>query len=102
MNDITNKPFEDITHSAFKHIYVEKEILDNDRAQSIIAHFPDSKVIVIDHYKDVFNRKRQDFRVQSKSRSLILAKNTGNLIFEGRKCAQGSSMRILTSTPKGK
>ena len=99
MNDITNKPFEDITQSAFKHIYVEKEILDNDRARSIIAHFPDSKVVVIDHYKDVFNRKRQDFMLQHTSRNLILAAKKGRLVYDGAPVCQdfGNSHFYYTS-----
>lgn len=84
---------------AFKHIYIEKEILNNQRVKSIIEHFPDSRIIVIDHYKDVFNRKRQDFILQHSSRNLILAAKKGRLVYDGAPVCQdfGNSHFYYTS-----
>jgi len=67
---------------AFSHIYVEKRALGYPLTQKILSTFPGSKVIEIRHYKDVFNRKHQDFKVQAASRKLVLAVNDGQRIFE--------------------
>ncbi|SHH93935.1 spore photoproduct lyase [Butyrivibrio fibrisolvens DSM 3071] len=99
MKDNNTMPFENITQSAFKHIYVEKEILDTDRVKDILAHFLDSQIVVIDHYKDVFNRKRQDFMLQHASRNLILAAKKGRLVYDGAPVCQdfGNSHFYYTS-----
>ena len=93
------KKTEDISQGSFKHIYVEKEILDNTRTKRILDHFPNSDVIVIDHYKDVFNRKRQDFMLQRSSRNLILASKKGRLVYDGAPVCQdfGNSHFYYTS-----
>lgn len=90
---------EDIFQNAFKHIYVEKELLGNGKADNILSHFPDSRVIVIDHYKDVFNRKRQDFSAQRLARNLILASKKGRLVYDGAPVCQdfGNSHFYYTS-----
>lgn len=86
-------------NNAFSHIYVEKDIKDLPVVREVSGNLPSSKVILIKHYKDVFNRKRQDYKVQSKSRSLILARNTGNLIFEGSDmCQDHGNSRFFYAT----
>ena len=93
MSDKTfyNKPF--------SHIYVEKDIKDIPLVKEVLNNLPSAQVILIKHYKDIFNRKKQDFRVQSKTRSLILAKNTGNLIFEGSDmCQDHGNSRFFYAT----
>lgn len=77
---LLNKPFE--------HIYIEEGVKDHPMTLQVLARYESSKRIYIRHYKDVFNRKNQNFRAQSMSRSLILAKNTGNLIFKGSDMCQ--------------
>ncbi len=72
----------------FSHIYVERQALEYPAAKEIIARFPDAQVIVISHYKDVFNRKKQDHRAQATSKKLILAVNKGTRIFEGSDMCQ--------------
>ena len=90
---------EDIFQNAFKHIYVEKELLGCDKVDDILSHFPESRVIVIDHYKDVFNRKRQDFSAQRLARNLILASKKGRLVYDGAPVCQdfGNSHFYYTS-----
>ncbi|MCQ2516769.1 MAG: radical SAM protein [Saccharofermentans sp.] len=56
--------------------------------QEILSKFPDSIIINIRHYKDVFNRPGQDSYIQNMSKSLILAVNTGNKIFEASPVCQ--------------
>lgn len=72
----------------FSHIYVEKTVLDHPRAKRILQRFPQSNTIIIDHYKDVFCRRRQDFILQQRSPNLILGAKQGNLIYEGAPVCQ--------------
>jgi len=60
----------------FSHIYLEKSTEEYPLSQLALSKFPKAKVIIIDHYKDVFNRTGQDFQIQKSSMKLILAKKT--------------------------
>tara|TARA_Y200000002_G_scaffold85129_1_gene67731 strand:- start:1119 stop:1304 length:186 start_codon:yes stop_codon:yes gene_type:complete len=55
-------------------IYVENEIKDHFRTLSILSKFKNSRIIFIDKYSEIFNRKNQSFRVQKKDPAVILAK----------------------------
>lgn len=70
-------------NAPFSHIYVEERVQNNPRCQEILKKFPNAEVISIHHYKDVFNRKKQDYRAQHRSQALILAKKEGQLIYPG-------------------
>ena len=72
----------------FSHIYVEDAVRDHELTRRILARFSKSVVIPINHYKDVFNRSRQNFGIQKSSQALILAKNTGASIFPGAPVCQ--------------
>lgn len=72
----------------FSHIYVEKSVLRHWRTGEILAGFPDSEVIEIQHYKDVFCRSRQSLALQHRSRKLILAARRGELLYEGAPVCQ--------------
>lgn len=72
----------------FSHIYIEKQILSNKYTKNILSHFPKSKVIIIEHYKDVFCRNGQDFFMQKQAPSLILASKNNNLIYKGANVCQ--------------
>ena len=72
----------------FSHIYVEKAVCGHPRTQRILKRFPDARVIVIDHYKDVFCRRGQDFILQQRSQNLILAANRGTLLYKGAAVCQ--------------
>lgn len=67
----------------FSHIYVEERAKGYLVTQNILKRFPNSKVIYINHYKDVFSRSHQDFVLQKKSPMLILAVKEDNFIYEG-------------------
>ncbi len=73
---------------AFEHIYVEEKALQYSKTKEILDHFPKSKKIVIGHYKDIFNRRGQNFGRQKSAPALILAVNEGRLIFEGAPTCQ--------------
>lgn len=68
---------------SFSHIYVEREIKDHARTLSILSHFKSSVIIEIDHYKDIFNRRGQNFREQKLSQKLVLAKRKDQFLYEG-------------------
>ena len=72
----------------FSHIYVEREALTHNRTGEILARFPHAKVVVIDHYKDVFCRSRQDYAAQHMAQNMILAVKHGSLLYEGAPVCQ--------------
>lgn len=72
----------------FSHIYIEKSVMKHPRVQKIQAHFPDAEVILIDHYKEVFNRSRQNYILQHRHQNLILAAHAGNLLYPGAPVCQ--------------
>lgn len=72
----------------FTHIYVENRVYDHPRTQEILAHFPRAEIIRIEHYKDVFNRRRQDVVTQHLSQNLILAAKKENYFYEGAPVCQ--------------
>ncbi len=72
----------------YSHIYIEKEAYDHPNTQRIISHFPNSILVEINHYKDVFCRSHQNYMLQKQSPSLILAKKQNNLLYEGAPVCQ--------------
>ena len=52
---------------AFSHIYVERGVREHPRTKQILSRFPEAQVIEIAHYKDVFNRRRQQYEAQHRS-----------------------------------
>ena len=61
-------------------IYVEESVEEHSRTKKILKKFPNSTIIVCDRYKEIFNRKKQNFRIQKASPSLILAKKFNNFV----------------------
>lgn len=72
----------------FRHIYVEREVLSHAVTKQLTARFTDASVIPIDHYKDVFNRSRQNLYAQETEPALILAANHGTLFYPGAPVCQ--------------
>jgi spore photoproduct lyase len=64
--------------------YIEKQIFDTNLTQDIIEKF-NPKVILIKHYKDIFNRSHQNFNYQKNKNVLILAKKNENFLYKGSK-----------------
>lgn len=81
----SNEPF---YNRVFSHIYVERQVLDYEVTQKILGKYSSSKVIIINHYKDVFNRAKQNYVIQNKAKSLILAKQTGGYLYDGAPVCQ--------------
>ena len=72
----------------YTHIYVEKEAADYPISKRILERNTSAGVITINHYKDIFNRAHQDYRMQKRSPALILAVRHGNRIFAGAPVCQ--------------
>ncbi len=72
----------------FSHIYIEESVWDHPRTREILAKYPSAKVIQIRHYKDVFCRSKQSYKLQHRSQNLILAAKRGTLLYEGAPVCQ--------------
>lgn len=59
--------------TAHKTLYVEEEIRGHPRTARILNRLNPSRVIACNSYREVFNPRRQHFRLQKKNPSLILA-----------------------------
>lgn len=58
------------------------------RTKAILEQFKHGQIILIDHYKDVFCRRGQDYVKQHNAPALILASKQGTLIYEGAAVCQ--------------
>jgi spore photoproduct len=75
----------------FSHIYIEEALLRDRESLRVLERFPKAVCIPIRHYKDVFNRKKQNRSLQEKSRKLILARKEGQRIYKGAPVCQDFS-----------
>ena len=62
----------------FPIIYIEKEIQEHPRVLNICQKYPNTPKVICENYGEIFNRKSQDFRLQKKKPSLILANKFKN------------------------
>lgn len=72
----------------FTHIYVEERAYGYPLTEKILAKIPEAHVIRIKHYKDVFDRKRQNAPLQKEHQALIIAVREGSRIFKGAPVCQ--------------
>ena len=72
----------------FHHVYVERKLRGQYDVTGIFDKLSGSRVVWINHYKDIFNRKGQSLAFQKKSPALILAKKDGKLVYNGSKECQ--------------
>jgi len=70
----------------FSLIYIEKEIVDLPKVEKLCRRFSSLSRVIIDRYTEVFNRQRQNFRLQKQLPALIIAKKY---------------QRFVLDTPKG-
>lgn len=73
----------------FSHFYIEKKVLEHPLTLKIIEKFDRSHVIVVNHYKEIFNRSNQSFTAQSNAKKLILAYREGKFLHEGSQYSDG-------------
>lgn len=64
----------------FDRIYIEEAVRNHPRAQAILERYNSAERIECERYGEVFNPKRQNFRIQKQNPSLILAAKQGNRI----------------------
>lgn len=73
----------------FNHLYIEKRVLNHPKTIEIRSKFHKSKIVEIDHYKDIFNRSSQSFLAQSSSKNLILTHKDGKFLHDGSQYSDG-------------
>ncbi|TGK10955.1 SPL family radical SAM protein [Leptospira stimsonii] len=72
-----------ISPKRFSHIYLEESAKNHPKTKEILSKFPESIVIPIDSYKEVFNPSSQNFQTQKRSPKLILAKRKEQFLYSG-------------------
>ena len=72
----------------FTHIYVEERASGYPITKTILSKVYGANVVTIKHYKDVFDRKRQNAPLQKEHQALIIAVREGNRIFKGAPVCQ--------------
>lgn len=63
-------------------IYIEEEILEHSNAIKIIEKVKPKNIVHCQSYKEIFNVKNQNFRIQKKKPSLILAKKNNTFLIK--------------------
>ncbi|MCX7902890.1 MAG: radical SAM protein [Caloramator sp.] len=69
--------------NSFSHVYIEGDVLEHGKSKEILNKIRNGQIILIDNYKDVFNRPKQDFLMQKKSQKLILARKRDEFLYKG-------------------
>ena len=77
----------------FSHVYVEDKARSFPLTEEILKRNGNAVVIPLSHYKDVFDRPRQDTQAQKNSPALILAVREGSRIFKGAPVCQSFGQR---------
>ena len=77
----------------FSHVYVEEKARKYPLTETILSKTGSASVISIEHYKDVFDRPRQDTVCQKNAPALILAVREGARIFRGAPVCQSFGQR---------
>ena len=61
-------------------IYVEEAIKNHPRTKFILKKFKKSRIISINKYGEIFNKRNQNFRIQKANPCLILAHKKDNFV----------------------
>lgn len=61
-------------------VYVERDVAEHPQTRRVLARLPRARVIAIGRFGEVFNRRRQDFRLQKRQPALILAAKHGRKV----------------------
>ncbi len=72
----------------FRHIYIERKVFRHPVTERILEQFPNASVVPVEHYKDIFNRSRQDLHAEETEPALILAANRGSYFYPGAPVCQ--------------
>jgi len=63
-------------------IYIEEKVKHFDRTNKILLKFKNARHIYIEKYTEVFNKKKQNFRIQKNQQALILAYKHDNYVLK--------------------
>ena len=66
----------------FDSIYIEKDILYLKGVKMFLKKNKSENIIECESYKEIFNLKNQNFRIQKNNQSLILAKKKNNYVLK--------------------
>ena len=66
----------------FDSIYIEKDILNLKDVKIFLKKNKSKNIIQCENYKEIFNLKNQNFRLQKKNQSLILARKRNNYVLK--------------------
>ncbi|SEF78580.1 spore photoproduct lyase [Caloramator fervidus] len=83
----------ELYQNKFSHVYVEKEILDHEKTRKILDKINNKNIILIDDYKEVFNRPKQNFLIQKLSQKLILARKKDDFLYKGSELCENFGYR---------
>lgn len=84
-----------ISPKRFSHIYVEESAKNHPKTLEILSKFPESTIVRIDSYKEVFNPSAQSFQAQKRSPKLILAKRKEQFLYSGSGVASDFGYRFF-------
>lgn len=84
----------------FSHIYIEEKAEKYPLTHFVREKFQNVSIVPVNHYKELFSRPKQNFRLQKQSPKLILAVRENNFIYPGPRIAASDNTRIFYySTP---
>ena len=63
-------------------IYVEEVIKNHPRTKFILNKFKKSRIILINKYGEIFNKRNQNFRIQKANPCLILAHKKDGFVLQ--------------------
>mgnify|MGYP001814825340 CR=1 FL=1 len=66
----------------FSNIYIEEQVATHPLTRAICERFPQATQVRCDRYGEIFNPRAQDFRLQKRNPSLILARKHDGHILE--------------------
>lgn len=69
--------------SRFERVYVEEAAWDHPETRRILDRYRTAKITEISNYKEIFNRPRQEWRLQKRRQSLILARRRNTFLYQG-------------------
>lgn len=61
-------------------VYIENEVMGDPRTESVLRRYPKADLVNLEHYGEVFNSAKQNFRLQKHNPSLILAAKKGKRV----------------------
>ena len=67
-------------------IYIEDAIKNHPRTKFILNKFKKSRIIEINNYGEIFNKRNQNFRIQKANPDLILAHKKNSFILSKNIC----------------